>query len=363
MMMLSISGMIEAAPSPEITAQAAIVMDAITGKVLYAKNAEERRYPASTTKIMTLIIALERGKLDDSVTAHADAVDTEGSTLWLSEGEKLSLQDMLYGMMLVSGNDATIAVADYIAGGPENFAKLMTEKAHAIGAMNTNFVNPNGLPDPNHYSTAHDLALITAYGYKIPEFRNIVSTKEKTMSWQGKATDRELSNENRMLWLYEGANGVKTGYTEAAGRCLVSGASRNGLQLIAVVLDSEFMWDDSIKLLDYGFESVKPQTLFYSGDILKTVRVFNGKSDRVKLLAADTLTVPEGEEGEYRIEFDVNSLEAPILAGQKVGAARVYRYDNEIAAVDLIATDVIEKKSFFGLIWGFVNKIFSFFLS
>lgn len=281
-----------ASANPELTAKAAIVIEASTGKILYAQKADERRYPASTTKMMTLIVALEHGNLNDTVTASEAAVATEGSTLWLAKDEKLKLSDMLYGMMLVSGNDATVAIAEHISGSLEKFAALMTEKAHAIGAANTNFTNSSGLPDPNHYSTASDLAKIAAYGYKNPLFTQIVSTKHVVIPWPGKDHDRDLYNENRMLWMYEGGNGVKTGYTDAAGRCLVSGANRNDIQLVAVVLDSDRMWEDSIKLLDYGFSLVKPMTVYKQGDILKTVVVTNGKADQVRLVTAAGVSVP-----------------------------------------------------------------------
>jgi len=233
-----------AASYPNVTAKSAIVMDTTTGKVLYSKNAEERRFPASTTKMMSLIVALEHGNLDDIVTASANAATTDGSTLWLTQGEKLKMIDLLYGIMLISGNDATVAVAEHISGSVQDYAKLMTEKAHALGAKDTNFTNSSGLPDPNHFTTAHDLGRIAAYGYKNPLFTQIVSTQHKIIPWAGKPFDRDLYNENKMLWIYEGGNGVKTGYTDAAGRCLVSGAKRNNMQLVAVVLDSETMWDD-----------------------------------------------------------------------------------------------------------------------
>jgi len=211
---------------PDLTAKSAIVMEASTGKILYQKDADSLRYPASTTKIMTLLVALENGNLDDMVTVSTNAAQTEGSSLWLESGERMKLSDLLYGMMLVSGNDATVAVAEHIAGSVDAFAKLMTAKAHEIGAVNTSFVNSSGLPDPNHYTTARDLALIAAYGYKNPMFRQIVSTKEKQVPWAAKNYNRELFNENRMLWLYEWGEWGQAGYTDAAGRCLVSAANR-----------------------------------------------------------------------------------------------------------------------------------------
>lgn len=355
-----------AAPDPpNIVAKSAIVLDAATGKVLYSRNAEERRYPASTTKIMSLIVALEHSNLDDMVTTSKNAFGTEGSTLWLTEGEKLKMLDLLYGIMLASGNDATVAVAEHISGSVEKFAQLMTEKAHAIGANDTHFTNPNGLPDPNHFSTAHDLAKITAYGYKKPIFTEIISTKNKVIPWAGKDHDRDLYNENRMLWLYEGGNGVKTGYTDAAGRCLVSGAMRNGIQLITVVLDSDTMWDDSIALLDFGFTQVKPEAIFNQGDILKTIRVGNGKSDTVKLITGTNMVIPVSgnDKDEFRTVIESPSkVEAPVVKGQKLGVVKMYYQNTEIAVVDLLANENIERKSFFGILTEKVLSFFAFFI-
>lgn len=352
-----------ASSPPEVSAKSAIVIEAATGRVLYEKSAEERRYPASTTKTMTLIVALEHANLDDIVTTSANAASTEGSSLWLSEGEQLKLRDLLYGIMLVSGNDATVAVAEHISGSVDNFAKLMTEKAHAIGAKNTNFTNSSGLPDPNHYSTAHDLATIAAYGYKNPLFNEIVGTKHKVIPWPGKDHDRDLYNENRMLYLTEGGNGVKTGYTDAAGRCLISGANRNNVQIIAVVLDSERMWEDSMALLDYGFTRVKPTTFINQGDLMKTVRVTDGKTDIVRLVTNGSISVPvaDNEKGEFTTVVDAPAkLEAPITQGQKLGVVRTLYKNTEVASVDLVAADTVDRKSFFGTIWGSIWNIFTF---
>lgn len=351
---------------PTIKAKAAIVVDGITGKVLYSKNAEEQRYPASTTKIMSLIVALEHGNLDDVVTASHNAATTEGSSLWLTEGEQLKVIDLLYGIMLISGNDATVAIAEHISGSVEKFAQLMTEKAHAIGAKDTHFANSSGLPDPKHFTTAHDLARITAYGYKNPMFSEIVSTKHKVIPWAGKEFGRDLYNEDRMLWLYEGGNGVKTGYTELAGRCLVSGAKRNQIQLITVVLDSDTMWDDSIALLDFGFSQVKPKTIVNQDDIMKTIRVLNGKSEVVKLVASNDLVVPisEHDEGEFSTLVDApNKVEAPVIKGQKIGVLRVLYQNKEIATVDLQADESSERKSFFHMLADSIMEFFKKFIN
>jgi D-alanyl-D-alanine carboxypeptidase (penicillin-binding protein 5/6) len=348
--------------APEVTAKSAIIIEASTGKVLYEKQAEEIRYPASTTKMMTLITALEHGNLNDIVIASPNAASTEGSSLWLSAGEKMQLLDLLYGVMLISGNDATVAVAEHIAGSVDAFAKLMTEKAHTIGAINTNFTNSSGLPDPRHVTTAHDLARIAAYGYKNPLFTQIVSTQHKVIPWPGKDYNRDLYNENRMLWLYEGGNGVKTGYTDAAGRCLVSGAKRNGIQLIAVVLDSERMWDDSIALLDYGFSQVHPQVIYQQGEVLKTVRVTNGKSENLRLITNGQISVPisEDDKNSFRTVIEApNKIDAPVTAGQKIGVVKTLYNNTEIATVDLVAADSVERKSFFGLLWGSLWNLFT----
>lgn len=348
---------------PNLTAKSAIIIEAKTGKIIYAKDAETRRYPASTTKMMTLIVALEKGDLNDIVTASKNAAQTEGSTLWLEEGESLKLSDLLYGVMLVSGNDATVAVAEHIAGSVDSFAKLMTAKASEIGAVNSSFVNSSGLPDVNHYSTAHDLAKIAAYGYKNPMFEQIVSTKEKKIPWAGKDYDRDLNNENRMLWLYEGGNGVKTGYTEAAGRCLVSAVKQNGVQLIAVVLDSEFMWNDSIALMNYGFKHTQSMSLFEKGNSVKTAQVIAGKKDSVELIIDSKLCIPvvDGNQDKFITVVDApDRIYAKIVEGNKLGAVHVFYDGIEVASADLVAKETIERKSFFSSVYRSIISVVSF---
>jgi len=339
---------------PEITAKSAVVMEAATGKILYEKDMDAQHYPASTTKMMTLIVALENGNLDDIVTVSKNASTTEGSTLWLEPGEKMKLSDLLYGMMLISGNDATVAVAEHIAGSVDAFAKLMTAKAQEIGAVNTSFVNSSGLPDPFHYTTAHDLALIASYGYKNPMFKQIVSTKEKQLPWAGKSYNRDLSNENRMLWLYNGGNGVKTGYTDAAGRCLVSAAERDGIEIVAVVLDSTYMWNDSIALLDYGFPQLHSLEVVKKGAVLKTVNVIAGKKASLPLKADASLNIPvaAGERDKFTTEITVpDKISASVHKGDHVGKVKILYEGREIGSANLVATESIEKKSFFSALW------------
>ena len=352
---------------PQVTARSAVVMEALTGEVLYQRMMDERRYPASTTKIMSLITALEsnKGSLDDAVKISGTAADMEGSTMWLERGERYRLEDLLYGMMLVSGNDAATAVAEHVAGSVPAFAKRMTEKAHEIGATHTRFVNSCGLHDPLHYTTAHDLALITAYGYKNSTFRKIVSTKEWRVPLMKPPFSRELENENMLLWIYPGANGVKTGYTDASGRCVVTAAERDGVQLIAVVLDGIYMWNDSIAMLDYGFRHIESRELVKKGEKLATVAVAGGEEQTVALVAEKELRlpVPNGDASAYRREIKApRSLEAPVRRGEKVGEAVYYYKGQKVASVPLKAeSHVGRENSFLGGLARFWHKITSLF--
>lgn len=344
-------------PLQKLTARSAIVMDAVTGTVLYERDIDARRYPASTTKMMTLIVALEHGKLDDIVTVSKNAEGVEGSTLWLVQGDKIPLGELLAGMMMHSGNDATVAVAEHIAGSVPAFVQMMNEKAGEIGAYNTHFVNPNGLPDDNHYTTAFDLAKIAAYGYSIPHFEEIVSRQEATYEWV-KDPAKQLRNENQMLWLYRGGNGVKTGYTEAAGRCLVSAARRDGMQLVAVVLDSYYMWNDSIALLDYGFQNARPRNLVKKGEVVAKVKVADGRQDELELVAAESMIAAEkvGENGKVEKKVEVpDEVAAPIKKGDVVGKVVCYYDGKRQGAINLLAANDVEYYSFWDNVWNWLR--------
>lgn len=240
-----------------LSAQSAVLIDASNGKILYEKNAYQRLPMASTTKIMTALIACESKKMNKKVTISPVAAGTEGSSLWLKIGEKQTLEDLTYGLMLKSGNDAAVAIAEFLAGSVDAFSLLMNKRAKEIGAKNTSFKNPNGLFAEGHYTTAYDLALITRVAMKNKKFKKIVSTKTKTIPNEGESWDRALTNHNKMLWRYEGCNGVKTGYVKASGRCLVTSAKRGKISLICVTLNAPNDWDDHTKLLDYGFSLKK----------------------------------------------------------------------------------------------------------
>ncbi|WP_274651691.1 D-alanyl-D-alanine carboxypeptidase family protein [Paenibacillus humicola] len=243
-----------AAPEPVSThAQAAALIDVVSGRLLYSANGDKRMRIASLTKIMTAIVAIEHGKLSDIVKTSVRAAGKEGSSIYLQKGEQMSLQNLLYGLMLRSGNDAATAIAEHVGGSEEGFVYLMNEKARMLGLTHTHFMNPSGLDDDDHYSTADDMAKLTAYALKNPVFKEIVKTKVKTAPNPNDEWDYKWRNKNKMLSLYDGADGVKTGYTKLAHRCLVSSATRDGQQLAVVTLDDGDDWTDHQKLLDWGF--------------------------------------------------------------------------------------------------------------
>lgn len=352
---------------PQVTARSAVVMDALTGEVLYQRCMNDRRFPASTTKIMTLLTALEaKGVgMDDAVTVSGAAADTEGSTMWLERGDRYRLEDLLYGMMLVSGNDAAVAVAEHVAGSVSAFAERMTEKAREIGAKDTRFANSCGLHDPCHYTTAHDLALIAAYGCQNPTFRKIVSTKERRVPLIKPPFFQNLENENMLLWIYRGANGVKTGYTDAAGRCVVTAAERDGVQLVAVVLDGIYMWNDSIAMLDYGFRHIEGRDFVKKGERVAAVSVAGGNQESVALTAESALRlpVPHGDASAYRREIKApRSVEAPVQRGEKLGEVIYYYRDKKVASVALAAESRVGRDDSFlaGLsrLWHKISALF-----
>ena len=239
----------------DMTATASILVNAGTGEVLYGNDVDEERYPASMTKMMTCILALESGDLDRTVTISPTAADIECTRV--RPGEQVKLGELVYQMMLVSDNGAAIAIGESLGGSQRRFARKMNAKARVLGMLHTHFVNPNGMPDPDHYSTAHDMARLAAYCLQNPQFRKIVSTKEKTIYYTKPADyTTDCTNTNELLWTYDGCTGLKTGYTRAAGACLAASAKRDGTELIAVVMhadDEAARFTEAAALLDYGF--------------------------------------------------------------------------------------------------------------
>lgn len=254
----SVSASVQA---PSVSAEGAVLVDGSSGRVLYEKNSDKRLYPASTTKIMTALVTLETlDELglgpDSKVIIPVEAAGVEGSSLYLRAGEKLSLEELLYGLMLQSGNDSAEAIATCVGGSREAFVEKMNRKAEQLGCSGTHFVNPSGLFDENHYTTAGDLAVIAAEAMKREDFRKIVGTRR----WSSEETDRSFVNKNKTVFNYEGGNGVKIGFTKKSGRTLVASAERDGKELIAVVLRDGNWFNDAYALMDYGFELEATET-------------------------------------------------------------------------------------------------------
>lgn len=263
LLMPIIGGAAFAAPAETLalSAASAVVIEAETGTVLYSKNMSDKRAMASTTKIMTAILTIEAGDLDREFTVDSLAIMVEGTSMGLREGDRVSRRDLLYGIMLPSGNDAANAAAVSVSGSISAFVKKMNEKAGALGLSNTKFANPSGLDAQGHYTTAYDLAMLTAYAMKNEVFREIACCKSKDLEYGNPPYKRTLYNSNKMLTRYEGAVGVKPGFTDNARRCLVSAAERNGTTLIAVTLNASDDWNDHTKMLNYGFSQVSAYPL------------------------------------------------------------------------------------------------------
>ena len=323
-----------------ISARKAILVDAVTGRVLYEKQADDRSLIASTTKIMTALVVCQQCNVLDRVRIPAEAVGIEGSSMYLKEGEILTVQELLYGLMLHSGNDAAVALAIYCAGTVEGFVELMNDKARALGLEDTHFANPNGLDAPGHYSTARDLAALAAYAMTDPIFAQTVSTK------QVRCADRSLTNHNKLLWRVEGAEGVKTGYTKAAGRILVSSASRDNRRLICVTIDAPSDWSDHAALLEQGFEDYRVRQIARKGQVLGTIEVEEGESATVEILAgADFSYALRDEEMPELVFPEREFVYAPVTGGAAAGTAYVLLGDAVIGKIPLVYGSTVEQKT------------------
>ena len=320
-----------------ISAEKAILMDAATGRVLYEKNADDRSLIASTTKIMTALVVAEQCNVLDRVRIPKEAVGIEGSSMYLREGEILTVQELLYGLMLHSGNDAAIALAIYCGGTVEGFAELMNDKARQLGMENSHFENPNGLDAPGHCATARDLAILASYAMENPIFYKTVSAKNVTIG------DRYLHNHNKMLWRYEGADGVKTGYTRAAGRILVSSATRENRRLIAVTINAPDDWNDHTMLLDHGFSGFENQRIINQKEIVGFLEIAGGLSGNVQLLAAEDFDYALAPE--EKISFVIPGagfVYAPITFGADAGVVYVCVDGKRVGKVPVIYGETIE---------------------
>lgn len=315
---------ISASGIPEISAKAAVLMEARTGKVIYEKNSTLKLSMASTTKIMTVLICLESGNLDEEFTVDPQAIKVEGSSMGLREGDIVSKRDLCIGMLLPSGNDAANATAVHIAGSIENFAKLMNERAAEIGMTRTCFVTPSGLEAPGHGTSAYDMSLLAREAMKNEDFREICCKKSMKLSFGNPPYERWLKNTNKLLAEYEGVNGVKTGFTDEAGKCLVSSCERDGVSLICVTLNDSSDRADHAALYNYGFSHVKSGLIPYEEH---NVCVVGGKKDKISISSPDTIKVgiingedPQLEEKQYLEPF----LYAPVEPGTYAGYIDYY---------------------------------------
>jgi D-alanyl-D-alanine carboxypeptidase len=316
---------------PEPSADAFVLMDADSGRVLLAGNETAEKPIASTTKIMTALVALEHSRLTDAVTVKREHL-REGSSMYLAEGETLSMEALLYGLMLPSGNDAAECIADYCGGGTERFVRWMNEKAAALGMTHSAFANPSGLDAEGHYSCALDMARLMAYAMREPTFAQIVSAKTAT------AGTRTMGNHNKLLGVFEGCIGGKTGYTGAAGRTLVTCAERGGQRLIAVTLHDRSDWEDHAALYEYGFSAYRRECAVIRGNAYALVAVRGGEASCVPLCAAEEFAYPvaDGEALTLRVDAP-DAVNAPVKAGQRLGEAVVLLDGAEVGRVALMA--------------------------
>lgn len=312
---------------PGTSAEAAALIDVKSGRLLYAAQGDKRMRIASLTKIMTAIVAIEQGTLSDKVTVSKNAFGKEGSSIYLKLGEEISLHSLLYGLMLRSGNDAATAIAEHVGGSEEGFVFLMNEKAKELGMERSNFMNPHGLDNNEHYSTANDMAKLTAYALQNPVFQEIVKTEVKKVPNPNESWDYVWSNKNKMLNMYDGADGVKTGYTKIAKRCLVSSATRNGQQLAVVTLNDSNDWLDHRSLLDWGFAHYTLTPLIQKGEAVEPGLVA-GHSFQYALADGENATITKTFQrqaagtADYRLGLAGTLTLA--LGGKPIGSVPVY---------------------------------------
>lgn len=329
---------------PKITGKSGVLIDAISGQLLYEQNKDEKLPPASTTKILTAIIAIESGKLDDTVTIGVNPPKVEGTSVYLEEGEKIKLRDLVQAALIFSANDAALAIAEYIGGSGTEFAKIMNNKAKEIGAQNSNFINPHGLTEEEHYTSAYDLALIGKYAMENATFQEIVQMK--VLDWTGQAWQTRLINKNEILWSYNGANGIKTGYTKDAKNTIVASASREGRNYIAVVLGStgDAIWEDAKTLLNIGFSEFQQIELAEPGEIKALVHI--GKDKELQLVPKDSfvLSLPNGEDkNRLQSKIVLEQNKENIKEGDIAGHIIYYLEGKEVGQLELVAANTISQ--------------------
>lgn len=323
----------QAAEAPAVSAASAVLMDGETGRILYARNENEPRAIASITKLMTALVAAEwaQGDLSRTVTIRQEWTGIEGTSLYLRAGEKLTLETLLYGLLLHSGNDAAVALAASCAGDVETFVGWMNQRAQDLGMTNTHFSDPNGLGDENHYSTALDMARLGAACLQNPTVAKITATRSITLE------GRSFTNHNKLLWLYPGCTGMKTGYTRQAGRTLVSSAEKEGQTLVCVTLNDRNDWTDHQALLDYGFETFPRQVLAEEGETFRQVPVEGSLLRQVPAVARGEVAWPLREGETVRTEIDLPaSVQAPVTQGEIAGTVTFYVGDRKVGETYLV---------------------------
>lgn len=326
-----------------VSAVSAIVINVDTGSIVYEKSAFSERAMASTTKIMTALLTAEAGDLDRKFTADGYAIQVEGTSMGLQQGDIVTRRALLYGMLLPSGNDAANAAAVSVSGSMGKFVELMNEKALSLGLKNTRFANPSGLDADGHFTTAYDLAMLTRAALQNPVFAEICRCADAEVEFGNPPYLRRLANSNKMLWQYEGCYGVKTGFTDNARRCLVSAAERGGVRLICVTLNAPDDWEDHRKMLDYGFGQVKRTELVLPSPL--SVPVIGGNKDKVSLVLSEKVTLPLSQSEIKAVSFELYAepfLYAGFKAGEKAGKAEIYLDGEYVCEVDLISSEGVE---------------------
>lgn len=346
---------------PSVSAEAAVLMDQSSGRVLFSKNSSEKLPIASITKVMTAILAIESGKLNRTFTVSREAVRAEGSSIYLKAGERIRLIDLVYGLMLRSGNDASVAIAEAVAGSTQGFALLMNEKAAELGMHDTHFMNPNGLDDPGHYSTATDMAALTRYAMRNTVFRKITGTHSYRVEKTNKENARVFTNKNKMLRLYSNATGGKTGFTKKAGRTLISTASSGGLSLIVVTLNDSDDWQDHQRLFDWGFTNYHLAVVVHQGKLdADTVPFY-----RNRLFVQHSLILPltENEASQVRKDLVLVSPDPEKknwMPPEPAGFLRIHIAQEQLASIPVFYKNSAGgKKSF----WELFTQLFTSLIS
>ncbi len=337
------------------TADSTVLIDSQNKTLIYSKNAYTRRGMASTTKIMTALTVIENCHPDNEFFIPKEAVGVEGSSVYLVEGEPLTIRELLYCLLLESGNDSAVALSLACSGSLEEFVELMNQRALELGLKDTHFTNSHGLSDENHYTTAYDLAIITAEALKYPLFREIVSTKTMRVRYKGVENQRYLTNHNKLLFGFKGANGIKTGYTMKDGKCLVSSAERDGLEFICVTLHDTSPTYNHMRLLNQAFSEFELVTLPLSEDFVGTVPIDNLENSflTVRSYQSGKIVIPKGEKIQAEIIIP-ETLNAPIYDGQIVGEIRFYHKEKEVYIINIEAEGdvLLPKKNFWEKIFG-----------